>query len=376
MKIANLIEDGRLAGPQRRIVNVASALSGKFDYVVLIPKLDNAEFKGLLEKKRIKYSELPIHRLTLNRNLLFKFMTLFIYEVMVLRRYLIDNDIDLIHVSGGSWQWKGIIAGRMKGCRVIWHLNDTNMNWIVKRVFKYLVHRTDGLIVAGDKVTETYVKILDRQYKGTITTIPAPVDPEAFHPDRVKKTAELDVSNKSIIVTVANISPVKDLKTLIRAAAKLQDLNADIIWYVAGPIYATQQHYKVELDALIEELSVENIRFLGACENIPGLLKLAQVYVCTSMAEASPTSVWEAMCMGLPIVSTDVGDVSHHVVTERNGFVVPVGDAQGIAESVKKLIADNELRTCYGSASRNRALDCFTIESVVEKHEQVYSLHV
>ena len=54
------------------------------------------------------------------------------------------------------------------------------------------------------------------------------------------------------------------------------------------------------------------------------LLKRFDVYVCSSKAESSPISVWEAMSMAKPIVSTSVGDVPLYVQNEHNGYIVEI----------------------------------------------------
>lgn len=372
MKIANIIEDARLAGPQRRMVNVATRLSEHFEHVILIPETDNSDFRQLLEEHSLNWYALPLHHLTLKKIKLAKFLLFFVPETIKLKNYLKENNIDIIHVSGGSWQWKGVIAGRLAGCRVLWHLNDTKMNVVIKRIFWFLAGLTDGLIVAGEEVKNVYVGMLGNRYSGTITSIPAPVDQRRFNPVNIEKIPELRKDGVFTIAMVANVSPVKGLETLIKAAQLLNRLNTKAIWYVAGPIYDSQKNYKARLDNLMNSLSVDNVIFLGGYENVPGFLKTADVYVCTSVAEASPTSVWEAMFMSLPVVSTKVGDVPYHIESGHNGFVCEIDDAQSIASNIHSLLNDQSMRAEFGSRSRTIALEKFELGVVVEKHEQVY----
>ena len=85
--------------------------------------------------------------------------------------------------------------------------------------------------------------------------------------------------------------------------------------------YPKEEIYKSLID-LCERLSVNNISFINGRNDIRPLLKRFNVYICSSKAESSPISVWEAMSMSKPIVSTDVGDVSKYVKNNYNGFII------------------------------------------------------
>jgi len=135
IKVANIIEDGRAAGPQVRMIEVAKKLNKKeFETVIIIPKKSSQSLKTRLIKNNITYKELSLHRLTKQKRQLFLFATLFIYEIFFLYRFLKNNNFNIVHVSGGIWQWKGVIAGKLAGCKVIWHLNDTSMPFFIKTV--------------------------------------------------------------------------------------------------------------------------------------------------------------------------------------------------------------------------------------------------
>ena len=73
-----------------------------------------------------------------------------------------------------------------------------------------------------------------------------------------------------------------------------------------------------------------------------------------------PLSILEAMAAGLPVVATDVGDVSRAVDEGRTGYVVPVKSPQRLAGALKPLLTDPELRTRFGVAARSRAEEHFS----------------
>jgi glycosyltransferase involved in cell wall biosynthesis len=96
--------------------------------------------------------------------------------------------------------------------------------------------------------------------------------------------------------------------------------------------------------------------FLGRSE-ILERMKRADVYVLSSLHEGLGIVVQEAMFAGLPIVATDNGGQMDLVTDGENGLLVPVGDAEAIADAVLKLMADAGLRGAMSQRSRERILE-------------------
>ena len=66
----------------------------------------------------------------------------------------------------------------------------------------------------------------------------------------------------------------------------------------------------------------ENIFFIGQKNNIYDYLNISELYVCSSNYESSPISIWEAMSMNLPIISTKVGDLTRVIINGQNGYII------------------------------------------------------
>jgi glycosyltransferase involved in cell wall biosynthesis len=373
-KVVNIIEDARLGGPQVRIAEVAKRLKdSEYETTVIIPKKDNERFKTRLEEYGVKYKELSLHRLTKEQNYLIFFLLLFFYELFVLYRFLKKERFDIVHVSGGSWQYKGAIAGKLAGIPVLWHLNDT----YTPALFRGLFGMSSGLATAyayASKRTKTYYQPYVKADRAEFT-IPAPVDTKKFNlinhilpPDPLFSELE----GKFVIGTVANPSPVKNLETFLKMAERLQtNSEAALAFVVIGRIHSTQQSYFDSLNNLVTESNI-SVHWAGPRQDVRSLLSRYDVYVCSSLAESSPISVWEAMSMSKPIVSTDVGDVSLYIKDGENGFVVPVGDAERLAERVAQLLMDEELRRKFGALARQTAQEHLDVERCAEKHLEAY----
>ncbi len=374
IKVANIIEEGRLGGPQIRIAEVAGALrESNIETTVILPKASSEAFKTRLEKEGVKYKALSLHRLTKEPRHLLLFAVLFFYELFILYRYLKREKFDVVHNSGGSWQWKGIIAGKAAGCKVLWHLNDTMMPGYIKRIFKPLAKwGTDGYTLSAEKVRQYYLHGLDAAQK-PVALIRPPVDCARFDPKSSGQGAAFAASGINI-ATVANINPVKGLETFIEVAAEVQKEYPQAEFYIVGPVYNSQSNYYKNLQELVRAKKLEgSVHFYGPSRHPEELLKSVDIYLCTSLSETGPMSLFEAMAMEKAIVSTDVGDVPSLINQGGNGFTVEVGDHKAMSERVIRFIKDRALRESCGKRARETALKHLDVRHAATQHEQIYT---
>jgi len=94
--------------------------------------------------------------LTKHKPHLLGWILLFVPELFSLYWYLKRESIKLVHCNT-SWQVKGILAGKMAGAKIIWHLQDTWTPKGIKMLFHLLASLCDGFIVAGNRVKQYYL---------------------------------------------------------------------------------------------------------------------------------------------------------------------------------------------------------------------------
>ncbi|CAK0772087.1 conserved hypothetical protein [Gammaproteobacteria bacterium] len=379
-QVANLIEEGRWGGPQKRIALVATALKAHtVETTVLLPERDSERFRNVLNEAGVAWKTFPLHRLGRERRTLLIYVLTFLNDTYCIWRALRQGSYDLLHVSGGVWQFKGPIAGRLAGVPVIWHLNDTQMSRAFIVLFRWLGKCVDGFFVAANRVQKYY---LDGTSLETIPAylIPAPVVTDDYSRQSVSTNESIDAKVFPRIVTVSNINPIKGLLTLIEASALIKFRLDTFSVSIIGALHSNQNSYFKMLNKLIAKHNLEeNVFFMGECQHVSGILKSADIYVCSSFAEASPMAVWEAMSMGCAIVSTDVGDVSEYIKDGENGFIVPVGDEQSMANAICKLVEDQTLRYEFGRKAREvacRELDLSIVAEMTAKgYKAVLAAH-
>jgi glycosyltransferase involved in cell wall biosynthesis len=373
LRVANIIEDGKIAGPQVRICSVAAALKGQVDTVVVMPMENSVGFQQRCEALGVSYMTLPITRMTKEWRVALRYVLFSFVEITRLAIYFRRENFELIHVSGGSWQYKGVIAGKLAGKKVVWHLNDTYMPGFIHGLFAMVGKLADGYIFASER-SRNYYRTSIKANKPEFV-VPAPVDTARFDPEK-SYAGDEDFrekwTGKFIIGTVANINPIKGLETFIRAAAILNERIGQAHFVVVGPVYKNQQGYFASLQRLCNELSVDNIEFVGSRSDVRPLLQRFDAYVCSSRAESSPISVWEAMAMCIPIVSTEVGDVPLYICDNHNGFLVEIGNPKAMAKRLEQLAANTELCREFGLRARDAAVQKLDIAQCAERHTTVY----
>lgn len=377
LKVANVIEDARIAGPQVRIVRVADALKDDVDTVVVMPKTDSLELEQLCEQKNIEMAKVHMSRLSKSLPSLIRYLLSFPVEVAGLAITLRRLRVDLVHVSGGSWQYKGVLAARICGVPAIWHLNDSYAPRVIRRVFSILSPLSSGWIFASEATREYYGENISTTQAWSV--IPSAISTAGSAPE--SGSQDTGVSNETggtgarpVIGCVASVNPNKDIETLVRAAKIAQQQYPNLEVVIVGPVYDSQKRYHKHLVDLAESLGLKNLRWKGYHRDIHKYLADFDVYVCSSIAESSPIAVWEAMSMGCPIVSTDVGDVRLHVNRAQCGAIVAVGDHVVLADRICEFLGDEDLRQQLSQNARSYAAKSFSEAVIAEKTLDIYRM--
>jgi len=372
LKIANVIEEGRFGGPQRWISSVTGRLKGfGFEPIVIFPDVDSKCFYEQLKGQRIKTRRISLHRLTGKKAHLIKFFFFFIPEVISLYILFKKEHVDIVHCNN-SWQFKGVIAGKMARKRVVWHLHETWTPPFINIIFKFLaVNFCDAFITAGQK-SQTYYLADEKLAKKPIMAIQSPVNTVIFDPEKAKKDPEMAQCQGLKIITVGNINPCKGIEYYIEMASILNRKHEKLNFFVVGAHLANQKKYLKSISRLVKNYGIKNLHFYGPSNDILSLLKAADIYVCASILEASPMSVWEAMSMSKPVVTTDVGDVARFIKNGQSGFVVSTRNADALAKKVSLLIEDVNLRKKFGQKARDIAVKYLDLDTCVKKQAEFY----
>ena len=105
---------------------------------------------------------------------------------------------------------------------------------------------------------------------------------------------------------------------------------------------------------------------------MPEILATFDVFVFPSLEEALGTAVLEAMAAGKAVVASRVGGIPEAVVDQETGLLVPPADSGALAEAVRKLLQDPDLRRQMGERGRLRIEEQFSINRMLDKTADLY----
>ena len=172
-----------------------------------------------------------------------------------------------------------------------------------------------------------------RHIKKKAAVIPNPLKsnlPERYKGKRSKK-----------IVAVGRLVKIKNYKLLINAFSKFDKLYPGYKLHIYG-----QGPENNKLAEQTAKLNIsDKVKFMGVKKNVHEEIVDASAYILTSDMEGMPNSLWEAMAIGLPCISSDCsgGSPLSLIVHGENGFIFPSGNEDKLLDCMKELIPNKQL---------------------------------
>lgn len=194
--------------------------------------------------------------------------------------------------------------------------------------------------------------------ESSVEVVVNPVDIEQFS-NRKKEQPRFDFLN------VARLGAQKNQKLLIESIFILKSKGVCLHGAIVGvgPLQS-------DLVSYCDELGLqEQIEFLGKRDDVADLMGDSKLFVLSSDYEGLPMSILEAMAVGLPIVSTDVGGVAD--VVQNNGLLVPPGNARALAFAIESVLASDEEADNMATASLE-AVKRYDVYNVAALYEFLY----
>ena len=297
-----------------------------------------------------------------------------------LMRVIGKDRYDLVHCHTSKAGFLGRAAARLCGVRaVVYTPHGTVLEGYFGRAATWAFARMEGLAapLADRIVSLTPREIVQYLAEGIgrpeqHTFIFNGIDVDAFAAggkDRAAVRAELGVPPGAfVILSVGRLAPVKGHAHLVEAAPEVLRGHPEAVIVVAG-----EGPLRRDLEALARSLGVaDRLRFPGHWQEMPRLLRAADLFVLPSLNEGLGLALLEAMAAGLAAVASRVGGVPEVVRDGETGVLVPPGDARSLAGAILKLMADPALRGRMGEAGRARARQQFSIARAVRETEQLY----
>jgi glycosyltransferase involved in cell wall biosynthesis len=195
----------------------------------------------------------------------------------------------------------------------------------------------------------------------------------------------LSVSNKESLVKLKESLDIKESDIVITLIARLVKDKGVVEFLKASKILSGLPHVKFLLvgpsssegsQAVTEQVIGEYdncVDYIGPSNNVSDLLSISDVFVLpTYYREGLPRILLEAGALGLPLITTDMPGCKDVVRHNWNGLLVPTRDSKVLADSIKKLINNPELRKSMGEKNPKFIKENFDLSIVANAYNKVY----
>ena len=173
-----------------------------------------------------------------------------------------------------------------------------------------------------------------------------------------------------VLLCVANFRPQKNHPLLLRAFDRAVQAGNLADWHLV--LVGQDATERPGCEQLASSLtSRQQIHFAGKRTEAAAWMSEANAFVLSSDEEGLPLALLEAMRAGLPALVTAVGGMPQ-VVTAQTGMVVPRGDEAELANALRQIACDQQLRLQMGTAARERFLQHYTQDAMLDQLETLY----
>jgi glycosyltransferase involved in cell wall biosynthesis/O-antigen ligase len=238
-------------------------------------------------------------------------------------------------------------------------LDRLERKWGGRERVRRLVSEVDVFVaISSDIVDELSERGVDERRR---VLIPNGVDAQRFRPERARDTRPDGLPTGAIVIGTGRLAPEKHFVELAWhwKIVSARHPAAQLVLVGDGP---ERSRLESHTSALL----------LGQRDDIPELLRAADVYVSASEAEGLSNSLLEAMASGLPCVVTDVGGVRDVIRRPHEGIVVPAGEHLKLAFAIASLLDDPDRRRALGAAARRRVISSFSLVTTADRLADLY----
>jgi L-malate glycosyltransferase len=211
---------------------------------------------------------------------------------------------------------------------------------------------------------------VSQSYAGLIATVfrvPPPlvipnfVDVERFRPELRRRSV-----GAPRLLHVSNFRPVKDPEMVARVFSRVRRQIGTELWLV-GDGQAMRSVRRVVRSAGVDG----DVRLFGLRPDVAPIVGDADLLLVTSRSESFCLAALEAAACGVPAVASRVGGLPEVVADGESGLLYEPGDERAAAETVLRLLRDDEQRRAMGEAARARAMR-FSADEIVPRYEDLY----
>ena len=288
--------------------------------------------------------------------------------------------VDVVHTHSSKAGILGRWAARRAGVRKILHTvhgwgfypgQFFLTSWIYQSLERWAAGYTHRLItVSAANQEEGLTAVIGT--KDQYRVIHSGIAVEKFRLSKAaiaKARKKLGAVDRPLVLVLSNLKKQKAPMDVVRTAERLVEKIPTVlfVWAGDGPL-------RGEIEKAVRKNRLEkNFLFFGWREDVAELLAGCDALLLTSLHEGLPRVVLQAMAAGKPAVATAVNGTPEAVQNGWTGFLHAPHDAEGMAESLFKILADEDLARKMGQAGKKALKGTFLIKEMLYQIEKIYA---
>jgi glycosyltransferase involved in cell wall biosynthesis len=296
-----------------------------------------------------------------------------------LRHFIRDNAVQLIHSHNTKSFLYGTLAAHLTGVAHIQTVHgrgsfllcpDQRQQDFLRKVLTPFTNK----VVAVSEDVQKKLLMVDRLSPRKVVTIVNGIDTDLHHPavsidEKHAFRSRLGLPPTAFVVgTVGRLVAEKNYPLLVRAFAAFHRMQTEsyLVFVADGPL-------RSEIEQSITKAGMSGCcHITGMQTAVSDWYRAMDVFVLSSDTEGLPMTLLEAMASGLPCVVTDVGGNRGAIPDDSCGFVVPAGNAQALTNAFTRLSLSAAERTAIGAAARQRAVQNYSVDYMLECYRALY----
>jgi len=364
INILHIYQNSKIGGVQQQILNLLKAYNRE---------VFNPIFCCLGPKEEIgkEIEETGIDFISLNRSRYNRFSPRIVID---LHRLMKKKRIHIVRTHRYRSNLYGRLAAFLTGVPAMIasvHDNYRTDKRPERRIMNSILSKITDKIVAVSEDIKKDIMRYDKIDPSKIVVIPNGIDLERFNPEDnfadIRREFSLEVSD-TVIGFVGRIVPAKGLEYLIHAFSYIkEEFKNSKLLIVGGGSLVEELKERAKKNKIFDSTI-----FTGKRRDIPEILSCIDIFVMPSIAEGLPNALLEAMAMGKPLVTAEVGGIPEVIQNGSNGLLVPPRDIEALATAIKKLITNVRLAAQMGHAARDLVLDKFSMRAITQKWQTLY----
>ncbi len=245
--------------------------------------------------------------------------------------------------------------------------HDSMLTGLRYRIF---ASRIAKIVAVSEHTKSKYINLTGID-ESKVVVIPNAIEPYQYQADENigRQKAQLGIAdNTPVLLAVGRICEQKGYDVLLKAARILKEQGQPYKLLIAGdgPLWSEMNKQSCTLDLQAE------VCFLGRRNDVPQLLRMADIFVQSSNWEGMSISIIEAMMCGKPIVATAVDGTCELIKSEVDGLLVPPQDPSSLATTIAKMLKDSRMCLKLGENARKRSYKEFTMDVMARRLIELY----